>query len=747
MQAGMDRLEGFLERRRWLVLGVWIVLLLAALPFTARQTEHLTSGGFTVPGSGSQTVDRSLERFAGAQRDSLAVVLAQKPGASAADVRREVDRVDRIAAGLPHAELSARDAAIAKRQAGTASIVVVPLEVAGSQDQLSDLAVDLREDVGAGETRHGVQPYLVGQQALWAGMQDLSKEDLAAAETTGFPIVLLILLAVFGSLAAAALPLALGFASVAITGAVIFFLSQATDMSVFVTNVASMIGIGVAVDYSLFVLSRYREEIRAGADPADARRISLRTSGLAVVFSGVTVIISLGGLFLVDSTTIRSMAMGAIVVVAVSILAAVTLLPVLMRLLGHRTYTRGRLALVVQLVARSLRTRGRRAGSTSPDNRRGDFWQRWTERVTRRPVVAALASSAVLLVLAIPALSLEFGDGALRQFPKGNETRTGAELAAKRLGAGSAGPTQVLASFATGDARTPANARAVRAYAAKLRRDPEVARVAPPRTARDGRAVMFVATPRRDPESLQARALVERLRAQADGGSALSKRAEIRVGGATASVDDFKNLVSGSMWKILLFVLAFSYLILLVLLRSVFLPLKAVVMNLLSVAAAYGVLVAIFQYGWLDGITGYHSLGYINTMTPPFLLAIVFGLSMDYEVFLLSRIRERYDATGDTKRSVAEGLKRSAATITSAALIMVAVFAVFAGTGVPSVKEIGLGLAVAIALDATLVRLVLVPATMEIMGRWNWWLPRPLARVLPKAAFEASSTSDRPATA
>jgi RND superfamily putative drug exporter len=192
------------------------------------------------------------------------------------------------------------------------------------------------------------------------------------------------------------------------------------------------------------------------------------------------------------------------------------------------------------------------------------------------------------------------------------------------------------------------------------------------------------------------------------------------------------------MWKILVFVLAFSYLVLFVLLRSLLLPLKAVVMNLLSVAAAYGVLVAIFQYGWLNGLLGYHSLGYINTMTPPFLLAIVFGLSMDYEVFLLSRIRERYDATGDTKLAVGQGLKASAATISSAALIMVAVFAVFAGTGVPSIKEIGLGLAVAIALDATLVRLVLVPATMEIMGRWNWWLPHPLARVLPRPTFEAS---------
>ena len=211
-----------------------------------------------------------------------------------------------------------------------------------------------------------------------------------------------------------------------------------------------------------------------------------------------------------------------------------------------------------------------------------------------------------------------------------------------------------------------------------------------------------------------------------------------RVGGATAAVEDFKDLVAGSMWKIALFVLAFSYLVLFLLLRSVFLPLKAVLMNMLTVAAAYGVLVAIFQYGWLDGLLGYESLGYINTITPPFLLAIVFGLSMDYEVFLLSRIRERYDVTGDTRTAVAEGLAKSAATISSAALIMVAVFAVFAGTGVPSIKEIGVGLSVAIFLDATLVRLVLVPATMEIMGEWNWWLPKPIARVLPETNFEAS---------
>jgi uncharacterized membrane protein YdfJ with MMPL/SSD domain len=728
----MDRLARFVERRRLLVLGVWVAVLLAAVPFASRQTEHLTGGGFQVPGSQSEVVDRNLERFESAQREYLAVVLAKRQDASAADVRAEIGRVAEIAERLPHADVTDAAAAAARREAGDASITIVPLAVMGDQDELADLASDFRDELGT-EPRSDVQPYLVGQQALWAGMQDLAREDLEAAEMTGFPIVLLILLAVFGSLAAAALPLALGFASVGLTGAAIYFLSQATHMSVFVTNVASMIGIGVAVDYSLFVLARYREEIRAGAELVDARRTALRTSGLAVAFSGVTVMIALAGLFLIDSTTIRSMAMGAIIVVAVSILAAVTLLPVLMRLLGRRAYARGRIALTTGLVVRALRHRRRRRGSTAPGARRDGFWERWTAQVTRRPWTAALASAAVLLVLALPALSLEFGDGALRQFPEGNHTRVGAELAAQKQGPGAAGPTQIMAELDRGTVRSPGNREALAAYVDELRRDPEVARVAPPRSSRDGRAALVAVQPRHDAESPQAERLLDRLRS--DEGS-LAGLAEVNVGGATGATEDFIDLVAGSMWKILVFVLVFSYLVLFVLL-------KAVLMNLLSVGAAYGVLVAVFQWGWLDGLLGYDSLGYINSMTPPFLLAIVFGLSMDYEVFLLSRIRERYNATGDTRTAVAQGLRASAATISSAALIMVAVFGVFAFTGTPSIKEIGLGLSVAIALDATLVRLILVPATMEIMGRWNWWLPRPLERVLPDTNFEGSGRRQR----
>ncbi len=245
-----------------------------------------------------------------------------------------------------------------------------------------------------------------------------------------------------------------------------------------------------------------------------------------------------------------------------------------------------------------------------------------------------------------------------------------------------------------------------------------------------------------DPEADSTLNLIERLRAEGGRASGIDKLAVVEVGGPSAQTRDFTHQISGGMWKIFVFVLICSYLVLLVVLRSVLLPLKAVLMNLLTVGAAYGVLVMVFQYGWFDGITGYNSLGYVNAITPPLLLAIVFGLSMDYEVFLLSRIKERYHATGDNRRAVAEGLQGSAKVISSAAIIMVVVFAVFALTGVPQIKEIGLGLSVAIALDATLVRLVLVPATMDLMGDANWWLPKWMDRRLPNMDFESSPTPE-----
>jgi uncharacterized membrane protein YdfJ with MMPL/SSD domain len=717
MQTSMLRLDSFLRRHRRAVLVAWVAILLAAVPFAARQSEDLSSGGFGVPGSQSAEVDAALARFPGVQRAQLAAVVIPQRGASDAQLRAAVDRVAAAAGTIDGVSLApaARDRAV--EQAAAGGTVLVPLVAEVDEDDATAVAVDLRDELAVADgPRDGVATHFVGQGALWAAMQDLSKEDLAKAESAGFPVVLLILLAVFGSFAAALLPLALGIGSVLVTGALIFGLSQAMEMSVFVTNMASMIGIGVAVDYSLFVVARYREEVHAGRSPEQARAVALATSGLAVLFSGLTVIISLAGLWMLDNTAIRSMALGAMLVVAVAMVAATTLLPALIALLGRRAYTRSRVFSVTGLVLRS-RSR-RRPGSTRPGApaRRG-FWQRWTDAVMRRPVVAVVGTGAVLLALAAPVLGMETKNGALDQFPRDHEVVRGFEAASTIAGAGSASPVQVVAEGRDGAAARAAGERLRTALAD----DPGVASVERPVPSRDGRSVLVVAQTRDDPESAAAKATVDRLRSALP--AAAGSAAHVDVGGVTASQRDLDDLISGGMWKILLFVLGLSYLVLLVLLRSVVLPAKAVLMNLLSVGAAFGVLTLVF--------------GEVDTLTPPLVLAVVFGLSMDYEVFLLTRIRERYETTGDTRLAVAQGLAASARTITSAALIMVAVFAVFVATGVPSIQQIGLGTAVAIALDATLVRLILVPAAMELLGRWNWYLPRPLARVLPRADFEA----------
>jgi RND superfamily putative drug exporter len=728
----MLRLAGFLTRRRWLVVGAWLAVVIAAAPLAQRQTEDLTGGGFDVPGSESEAVERATEtEFASAERGRLTAVIQLSGAASAADRAAALERLSEAVADAPRADLARPVAAHAERDLAADGLAVIPLDASGSADELIDTAVDLREDLDLGEEVSGARTYMVGQPAMWAGLQELSKEDLESAEVTGFPIVALILLAVFGSLAAAALPLALGLVSVLITGALIYLVSQQMDMSVFVTNMASMIGIGVAVDYSLFIVARFREEVRAGMPASEARAEALATSGLAVAFSGLAVIVSLAGLWMVDNQALRSMALGAMMVVAVAILVATTLLPALIRLLGHRVEAGGVTWSVLSFMRNLVRTRRRRVGSTRPDA--FTFWQRWTALVMKRPVLSVSAVAAVLLTLAIPVLSLETGNGAIEQFPKNHDARVGVDLATQASGGG-ADPVRVLARFDRGSLRDPGNAEAVRELARTARSDPEVAATTAP-VPSDGSALLEI-TPRHPAESDQAQALVDRLRDGIVPASGVASRAEVDVGGEASRIHDARVQIDGSMWRIVAFVLALSFVVLLLMLRSLLLPLKAILMNLLSIGAAYGVLVAVFQWGWLDGFLGFQSLGKLDTLTPPLVLAVVFGLSMDYEVFLLSRIRERYGEHGDNSRAVAEGLASSARTISSAALIMTAVFAVFILTGVPSIKELGLGNAVAISLDATLVRLILVPAAMQLMGRWNWWLPGWLDRLLPDLSFE-----------
>jgi uncharacterized membrane protein YdfJ with MMPL/SSD domain len=733
MRNGMNRLAGFLGRRRRWVVAAWVAIVVCALPFAARQTEHLTGGGFDVPGSQSLVVSEALQQHFGSQADGISVALKAAPDSSAAERAAAVGRVRREVATIEEVTLTPAAALQARRQLQRSGFALLPLRSSQSSDELIDSAATLREDLDLGTAEAGVTPYLIGQPTIWAGMQEISKQDLAKAESSGFPIVALILLVVFGSLAAAALPLALGFVSVLVTGALIYFISMQMTTSVFVTNMASMIGIGVAIDYSLFILARYREEREAGRDQAAARSEALATSGLAVSFSGLAVIISLAGLWMVDNQALRSMALGAMTVVAVSILTATTLLPALIAMLGDRVLPGG----IVGRVERFLKHRVLRrpvAPATASAAGPSRFWEGWTRRVMAHPWTAIVAVSAVLLTLAIPVLSLQTGTQALSQFPKGGDVRVGNELAAKQLGGGT-DPMQIVAAF--DGAPSPADRVAVAGFARRLEGTPGVSAVAPP--AYVGDSVLIQATPSAPSESDAAAALVDRLRDSVVPATALSKKATVNVGGETARSHDVRLQISGSMWKIVLFVLALSFIVLMVMLRSLLLPLKAVLMNLLSIGAAFGVLVVVFQWGWLDGFLGFESQGALDTINVPLIFAVVFGLSMDYEVFLMSRIRERYMRHGDNDRAVAEGLSSSARTISSAALIMTAVFSVFVLTGVPSIKELGLGCAVAIALDATLVRLILVPAAMKLMGAWNWWMPSWLDRLLPDLSFEGGS--------
>jgi uncharacterized membrane protein YdfJ with MMPL/SSD domain len=740
MRAAMVRLSGFASRRRWIVIGVWAGLLIAAIPLAMHQTDNLTGGGFDVPGSASQEVSTALaDDYPEHQNGAVSVVLEAEPDAAPAQLDAATERVEAAVAGVPDFTLGPHALDRARDQLASDGVAVIPLDSELEPGRQNDPARDLREELDPGTTDDGVTPYLAGQPAAWAGLQELSQEDLQQAERTGFPIVAIILLAVFGSLAAASLPLVLGFASVILTGAVIYLLSQQIEMSVFVTNMASMIGIGVAVDYSLFILARFREEVRGGRDAGEARARALATSGLAVTFSGLAVAISLAGLWVIHNQTLRSMALGAMIVVAIAVLAAVVLLPALIRVLGHRVEAGGRVWSVMLFTRRATVGRFRRPGSSRAGA--AGFWDHWTARVMRRPVVSVVAVSAVLLTLAVPVLSMKTGTGALDQFPDDHDVVAGAELATDATG-GATNPIEILAAFNSGGLSEPANRAATDELVGELRREPQIARVEPPQSSGGDALITAVAKPPSDSDASYA--LVNRLRDTIIPSSTLAERADVAVGGESARIVDVRDQIDGSMWKIVLFVLAFSYLVLLLMLRSVLLPLKAILMNLLSIGAAYGVLVIVFQWGWLDGFLGFESSGAIDTLTPPLVLAVVFGLSMDYEVFLLSRIRERYDAHGDNRRAVAEGLSSSARTISSAALIMTAVFAVFVLTGVPSIKELGLGNAVAIALDATLVRLILVPAAMQLMGRWNWWLPGWLDRILPDLNVEGDSSSEPP---
>jgi RND superfamily putative drug exporter len=570
-------------------------------------------------------------------------------------------------------------------------------------DSFAEVADDLR-DVGA-----GLDVQLGGPAAVDDAIDAQVSEDLARAESLSFPILLALLVIVFGSIVAAGLPLGVGILAVLGAFTVMRMLTWVTDVSVFSINIITLLGLGLAIDYALFVVNRFREEMHAnpGRPTSGAVAATMATAGRTVAFSGITVAVSLAGLLLFPQGFLRSMAYGGIAAVMVAMVTALTVLPAVLAVLGHRVD-----ALAIR---RLLPRRIRSTRSTALVPGRTGVWERLARSVMRRPIAYSAAALGVLVLLAAPVLRIEFGGVDTRVLPAGSEPRQVEESLAADFTGAAIYPIQVLVEGA-GDA-------AAAAFAGDVARVDGVVGVSVAATSRGATLLSVVHSgPPVDDAALDVVRAIRDLPAPGDG------EAEVLVGGISAQQLDLRTSIAEKLpWMAGVIGLA-TFVLLFLAFGSVVLPLKAIAMNVVSVAASFGVVVWIFQDGHLADLLGFTSTGAIETTQPILMVAILFGLSMDYEVFLLSRVREEWLRTGDAAGAIAAGVQRTGRIITSAALLLVVVIGAFSTSGITFIKMIGLGMAVAIILDATLVRLILVPAIMRLLGPAAWWAPAPLRR-------------------
>ncbi len=545
------------------------------------------------------------------------------------------------------------------------------------------------------------------------GGQPFAGFSLPPSEAFGLLAAILILLLAFGSVVAMGLPILTAALGVGIAVAGVGIWSFFTDMPSFVTSITGMIGLGVGIDYVLFIVSRYKDELHEGKNPHDATVRAISTAGRAVVFAGCTVIISMLGMFLMGLTFINGIALAGATPVFVIVLAAVTLIPAMLGFIGHNvdkwSIHRG-----------PAKPIGTETG-----------WHRWSRLVQRRAWPFAIGGLVLLVVAAIPLLSLRLGFSDQGNNAKDNTTRKAYDIKASAFGPGSNAPGLIAI-----EAPTPEAAAVVAKLETAVRATPGVA-FAAAQPFPSGKAFLINFTPTTGPQDVATEKLVHDLRKNVVAPIVAGTGATAYVGGFTAGGIDFASLIGARLPLFIGVVLVLSFLLLMAVFRSILVPLKAVIMNLLSIGAAYGLIVAVFQWGWGGSLLGVGKPGPIEPWIPMMMFAIVFGLSMDYEVFLLSRIREHYDHGKDNGTAVVEGLASTARVITAAAAIMICVFLGFA-LGERAIKVMGLGLATAVFIDATIVRIVMVPATMELLGDRNWWFPRWLDKAIPKLNVEGA---------
>jgi RND superfamily putative drug exporter len=705
---------------RRLVVVVWIVVLVGAMGLSsAVGTKY--GNNFTLPGTDAQrAADLLSSRFRAQAGDADQIVFHARSGTLADPVvRRRVQAVLARVGSLPHVEsvvspYATRGQAISKDE--TIGFATVYFDKRANV--LPKPAIRRVITTARSAATQRLQVELNGQAIEQAAMGGIGYTFLV-----GIGAAVVVLLISFGSLLSMGLPVGTALLGLGTGVGLIGLFSRVLAMPDFASQLALMIGLGVGIDYALFIVTRYREAYRRnGGDLRAAVGEAMNTAGRAVIFAGTTVVIALLGMFALGIGLLNGLAVSAAIAVLLVLAASLTLLPALLTFFGHRIGRLGWLA--------------RRRAEPPPD--RSTFWTRWIDAIQRHPWIALVASTAVVLLLAAPLLGLRLGNSDAGNDPTRQTTRRAYDLVAQGFGKGFSGPLLVAVKLPhAGDTATLAP------MVAALRQTPGVAAVAPPRISPSGDAATIAAYPTTSPQSSQTEQLVKHLRRDVIPPIEHKTGAVAYIGGTTAAQIDFNHVLGGRLPYFIGVVVLLSALLLLLVFRSLLIPLQAALMNLLSIGAAMGIIVAVFQYGWLGSLFGIAG-GPIFAFLPVMVFAIVFGLSMDYEVFLISRIHEEWTHGRDNSAAVREGLIRTGRVITAAAAVMVVVFASFIGGGQRVIEMFGLALASAVALDALVIRVLMLPATLQLLGKNTWYFPRWLDQRLPRFALEPPEDTSPP---
>lgn len=717
----MRKLAEFCIRHRRLTVLTWIIALFVAGAAAGSAGEKF-SNNFELPDSdSSQALNLLEERFPAQSGEQIQIVFQDERGLEDPAVEKRIDTLMADLAELDHVVATATpydpDGGGAVSESGTIGFGIVNLDKAGFELPPEDIRAII--DTAHAADGDGLQVELGGDSIRF-----VDQEMGSTSELIGLLAAIVILLIVFGSAVAMAMPIVTAIVSLGTALSLVTLFTQVIDTADFAPALATMIGLGVGIDYALFVVTRFRACLRDGMEVDEAVVTAMDTSGRAVVFAGVTVVIAMLGLFAIGVSFLYAPALAASLAVLTTMLAAITLLPAMLSKVGRR----------IDRLRLPGTNRKSEPGKESP------AWTRWSKMIQRRPLVCAIASASFLIVLAIPVFSIDLGSADAGTDAEDTTTRQAYDLLAEGFGPGFNGPLQIVVDVPEG-ASPDQTEEGLVSLGSALESAEGVAAVQPPVSNEAGDTALIQIFPTTSPQDAETSDLVKSLREDTIPPVAEESDLTVHVGGLTAIYDDFTTYISGKLPLFFGVVILLSALLLMAAFRSILVPLKAVLMNLLSIGASFGVVVAIFQWGWLGGLIGLDTTAPIESFLPVMVFAIIFGLSMDYEVFLMSRVHEEWTKRNDASAAVQHGLASTGRVITAAATIMICVFGSFALGGNLTLKLFGVALAAAIAIDAFVIRSILVPAIMELLGRRAWWLPSWLDRILPRINVEAGPES------